>query len=316
MTFFISNQNALENLGKNTIEVTCRKFLTLEPENIALTWLVYDAPTIVNTGGAIASEEFWRYPLRGYSYRGKERIFPASLVKLFYAVAVCEWLEAGMISDSKELKRAIKDMLVESSNDATSLIVDVLTGSTSGPELPPGPFQTWQDQRNIVNRYYQSLGWPELNSINVNQKTWSDGPYGRERAFLGELRTNRNMLSAEAITRLFHAIVGGVAVSSSHSQFLLDLLKRDLTWPNTSSEENQISGFLGEGIALESQLWSKAGWTSQVRHDAAYIETPNIQPYLLVVLTEGQANSQNREILPFISQQIATAMQKLPTWEH
>jgi len=49
----------------------------------------------------------------------------------------------------------MRDMIVDSSNDATSLVVDVLTGTT-GPELPPGPFETWKSQRNIINRYFQS----------------------------------------------------------------------------------------------------------------------------------------------------------------
>ncbi|HAG81967.1 MAG TPA: serine hydrolase, partial [Cyanobacteria bacterium UBA12227] len=55
-------------------------------------------------------------------------------------------------------------------------------------------------------------------------------------------------------------------------------------------------------------LWSKAGWTSQVRHDAAYIEIPSYPPYLLVVFTEGKAHSKNRAILPFISQQVVSVI--------
>ncbi len=57
-----------------------------------------------------------------------------------------------------------------------------------------------------------------------------------------------------------------------------------------------------------SQIWSKAGWTNQVRHDAAYIELPEQRPYLLVVFTEGKAQAKNREILPFISKKVAEAM--------
>ena len=90
-----------------------------------------------------------------------------------------------MATPSAELDRAIRDMIIDSSNDATSLVVDTLTGTTSGPELSAGPFTTWQAQRNLINRYYQSLGWAELEPLNINQKTWSDGPYGRERAFVG-----------------------------------------------------------------------------------------------------------------------------------
>jgi beta-lactamase class A len=242
--------------------------------------------------------------IRGYSYRGNERIYPASIVKLFYLVAINEWLENDMLSASSELERAIRDMIVESSNDATSLVVDILTGTTSGPELPAGPWETWKQQRNIVNRYFQSLGWSELATVNINQKTWGDGPYGRERAFLGELMENRNMLTTDAVARLVHSIIGGVAVSSERSQQMMALLKRPLK-PN----DLQISGFLGEVLPSSASLWSKAGWTSQVRHDAAYIEIPNLSPYLLVIFTEGKNSEENLELLPFISQSILKAMQ-------
>ncbi|HEY9844588.1 MAG TPA: serine hydrolase, partial [Candidatus Caenarcaniphilales bacterium] len=72
--------------------------------------------------------------------------------------------------------------------------------------------------------------------------------------------------------------------------------------------ENQVTGFLGGGLPYSAQLWSKAGITSTVRHDAAYIEVPDQQPYLLVVFTEGKVASQNEAILPFISQKIAAVV--------
>jgi hypothetical protein len=312
MTFFQQDER-LEQLANKILETTWAKFPELASDRIALTWIVYDRPIIVNTGGAISAEEFWKHSVRGYSYRGGERIYPASIVKLFYLVAIQEWLEGGMIPESAELNRAIRDAIIDSSNDATSLVVDVLTGTTSGPELPTGPFETWKQQRNIVNRYFQSLGWEELEKINVNQKTWGDGPYGRERAFLGELMENRNMLTTNAVARLLHAIVGGVAVSSARSQDMMALLKRSLNPSDlilsSNDEENQVTGFLGEGLPSNAQLWSKAGWTSQVRHDAAYIEIPDQLPYILVVFTEGKANSQKKEILPFISQSFVSAIE-------
>jgi hypothetical protein len=156
------------------------------------------------------------------------------------------------------------------------------------------------------------LGWSELETVNLNQKTWCDGAYGRERAFLGELMENRNMLTTEATARLVHGIVGGVAVSSERSQAMMALMKRSLN-PNdlAADPENQVTGFLGAGVSQAAQVWSKAGLTSQVRHDAAYIESDGKQPYLLVVFTEGKARSQNEAILPFVSQQIAVAMDDL-----
>ncbi|MBC6429534.1 serine hydrolase [Nostoc sp. HG1] len=308
---FFNKDEQLENLGNGILDATWAAFPTLARNQIALTWVVYDPPVRVNTGGALTPNAFWDHPVRGFTYRGVERIYPASVVKLFYLVAVNEWLEKGMTQTSKELKRALRDMIVDSSNDATSLVVDILSGTTSGPQLPIGPFETWKYQRNIVNRYYQSLGWEELDTINVCQKTWSDSPYGRERAFVGELLENRNMLTTNAIARLLHSIVGGVAVSSARSQAMMALLKRNLNDLSTHVEEDQITSFLGGGLPQNAQIWSKAGWTSQVHHDAAYIELPEQRPYLLVVFTEGKAQAKSRDILPFVSKLVAETISSL-----
>ena len=311
MTFFHKDEQ-LETLGSSIIESAKAKFAGLTGDRTAITWIVYDPPVRVNTGGALSPEEFWKYQPRGFGNRASERIYPASIVKLFYLVAIWEWAEKGMIKTSPELERAVRDMIVDSSNDATSLVVDVLTGTTSGPELSAGPFETWKQQRNIVNRYFQSLDWPELQNINANQKTWCDGPYGRERAFLGELMENRNMLTTNAAARLLHSIIGGVAVSAKASQEMMGLMKRSLEPAELEADpENQVTGFLGGGLPQDAKLWSKAGLTSQVRHDAVYIEIPNLRPYLLVVFTEGKENSKNEEILPFVSQQVVEAMKAL-----
>ncbi|MEH2347183.1 MAG: serine hydrolase [Nostoc sp.] len=308
---FFNKDEQLENIGNGILDATWAAFPTLARNQIALTWVVYDPPVLVNTGGALTPKAFWEHPVRGFTYRGVERIYPASVVKLFYLVAVNEWLEKGMSQTSKELERALRDMIVDSSNDATSLVVDILSGTTSGPELPIGPFETWKYQRNIINRYYQSLGWEEMETINVCQKTWGDGPYGRERAFVGELLENRNMLTTNAIARLLHSIVGGVAVSSARSQGMMALLKRTLDDLSPDSEENQVTGFLGGGLPKNAQIWSKAGWTSQVHHDAAYIELAEQRPYLLVVFTEGKAQAKSRDILPFVSGRVAEAISSL-----
>jgi beta-lactamase class A len=311
MPFFRRDEH-LDRVCDRLLDATREQFPGLAQHQVAMTWLVYDDPVPVNTGGALTPEEFWKHTVRGVAYRGVERVYPASVVKLFYLVALHEWLNQGMISLSLELDRAVRDMIIDSSNDATSLVVDILTGTTSGPELQPGPFETWKYQRNLVNRYFQSLGWAELESINVNQKTWCDGPYGRERAFVGPQMDNRNMLTTNATARLMHSIVGGVAVSSERSQAMMALMKRSLNPADLAADpENQVVGFLGAGLPETAQIWSKAGWTSQVRHDAAYIEVPGQRPYVLVVFIEGAVHSNNEAILPFVSQQVVDAVSQL-----
>ena len=48
----------------------------------------------------------------------------------------------------------------------------------------------------------------------------------------------------------------------------------------------------------DAKLWSKAGWTSTTRHDAAYVELPGGGKFVLVVFTTG--HSREREIIPAI----------------
>lgn len=303
-TFFERDLD-LQNKLETVLEAAWENFPRLARNQIAATWIVYDPPFPINTGGAISASEFWQHRPRGVSYRGVERIYPASVVKLFYLVAAHEWMEQGMTATTPELERALRDMIVDSSNDATGLVMDVLTGTTSGPELPREPFETWKHQRNLVNRYFQSLKWPELDTINVNQKTWCDGPYGRERIFVGETFENRNMLTTEATARLLHSIIGGVSVTGARSQTMMMLMERSLDPVVLAADpENQITGFLGAGLPLNASVWSKAGLTSKVRHDTAYVEIPDQLPYLLTVFTEGTEHSQNEAILPFISQAI------------
>ncbi len=301
---FFRTDDSLNQLGQQLLDDLWERYPSLARNQFAITWIVYDPPFPINTGGALTAADFWQHRPRGFSYRGFEQVYPASLVKLFYGVAVQEWLESGMVPPSEELTRALRDALVDSSNDATSLLVDVLSGTTSGPELPPGPFEAWQKQRNIVNRYLKSFDWPEFETVNANQKTWCDGPFGRERAFVGPTYDNRNMLTTEAIARMLHGIIGGVAVSPSRSQELMDYLKRDLTpeaIAQLDPDYNQITGFLGESLPPTAKLWSKAGWMSRVRLDAAYIELPDAFPYLVSVAIDSPLGDRDRSILPFIS---------------
>jgi len=214
---------------------------------------------------------------------------PANMVTLFYMVAMHVWLEQGMVPPSPEIERALTDMILAGSDSATSYIMDVLSGTTSGPELPPGPNETWQYQRNIVNRYFHQLGWPELRGVNMNQKLWPHSPYGRESAFLEKALENKNMLTTEATARLLHSIVGGVSVSSRRSQAMMSCLKAS----NTSL----------------SRIWSLISETPQLHHSATYIETEDTHPYLLVIFTEVEHN-QNNSVATFVSDRILAAAQQ------
>jgi len=231
------------------------------------------------------------------SFRGNERVYPASVVKLFYLVAVHRWLEDKKIQETDELRRAVRDMIVDSSNEATQYVVDVLTQTTGGFELQPKEMEEWQYKRNAVNRFYASLGYT---NINVNQKTFCEDAYGRERVSRGPNGENRNKLTTDATARLLSEIVNGHAANQARTAQMMELLKRDFAG---TSKDNDDQGHGFTGIALQgmtgAKLWSKAGWTSTTRHDAAYVELPNGTKFVLVTFTTDHANE--REIIPTVA---------------
>lgn len=234
------------------------------------------------------------------SYRGNERIYPASVVKMFYLVAVHRWLEDKKIKETAELKRAVRDMIVDSSNEATQYVVDVLTHTTSGYELSAREMKEWQHKRDAMNRYFSSLGFT---NINVNQKTFCEDAYGREQVSRGPNGENRNKLTTDATARLLAEIATSRAVTPARSAQMMELLKRDFAATSKDSDD-QGHGF--NGIALKgmngAKLWSKAGWTSTTRHDAAYIELPNGARFVLVTFTTDHANE--REIIPTVARMV------------
>lgn len=231
------------------------------------------------------------------SFRGNERIYPASVVKLFFLVAAHRWLEDKKVEQTPELTRALRDMIVDSSNEATQYVVDVLTHTTAGYELPPKEMEEWQDKRNAINRYFTSLGYT---NINVNQKTFCEDAYGREKVSRGPNGENRNKLTTDATARLMMEIVTGKVASPARTAAMMELLKRDYT-KQTTDTDDQGRGFTG--MALQGRegfrLWSKAGWTSTTRHDVAYLEMPDGRKLVLATFTSNHANE--REIIPTVA---------------
>lgn len=276
---------SVQDLVQKTADEAIAKYPTLAGGKLAITAIDLSDP---------------QAPKRG-SYNGETPIYPASVIKLFYLEAAHRWMEDGKLKDTPELRRAMKDMIVLSYNEATHYVLDVLTDTTSGPELPPAEMEEWGRKRNAVNRYFASRGFEK---INANQKPWCEGPYGRERVWVGENYTNRNMLTTDATARLMMEIATEKAVTPERSRQMLELLSRDPK-PKADSEEGQVKGFTGAGLPNGSKLWSKAGWTSTARHDCAYIQLPNGKKLILTTFTVNHATDQT--IIPFIAQRITSA---------
>lgn len=279
----------LDDVVRRAAEETQAEFTNpaLKPEQLAVTVIDLRGPA----------------PVRAH-YRGDERFYPASVIKLFYLAATHRWLEDGRIADTPELRRAMRDMIVDSSNDATNHLVDVLTDTTGGPELPAGELKVWNEKRGAVTRYFASLGYQ---NVNANRKTWGDGPFGRESQDMKAHPPARNYLSTNDTARLLTEIATGRFITPARSAEMLALMARD---PFTASADpdSQSVHFTGPALTPGMKLWSKAGWVSWARHDAALIELPGGGRIIIVTFTDGREHAQNRAIIAAVARRVLAGL--------
>ena len=248
----------LEGRLTRAAEASLKDFPKLTADNLALSVLDLSNPKKVMRS----------------DYHGDAPFYPASLVKLFFMVAIFH-----QDHPTPEIERALREMIHVSDNDAAAFLVDVLTDTTSGPELQGKALEDFLERRRSLNRYFASLGY----DVSVFIKPWSFGPFGRDMQIMGENLINRNRASANSIGSLLLWIVRRQAVSPQASEAMLSLLERSLA--PLRPDENQVERFFGEALPEGARLWSKEGDTSEVRHDAAYVELPNRGKYIIVILT-------------------------------
>jgi beta-lactamase class A len=232
------------------------------------------------------------------SYRGDQPMYPASVVKMFFLAHLHEELARKRVRMNPELERATKDMIVESSNDATALVLDTVTKTTGGPELPPGQLTEWMNRRQAVNRWFKSLGYT---GVNASQKTWNEGPYGRERQGYGPNWELRNSLTPDACLRLMSEIALDKIVSSERCAEMRGLMARSILAEDKKADY-QSRSFTGKVLPAGTKLWSKAGYTSTVRHDVAYVKTAAGQEIVLAIFTKSQSNTP--DLIPFLAAEL------------
>ena len=240
----------------------------------------------------------------GFGINNRDPIYPASIVKLVYALATYIWIKEGRILLTNEISDAVYKMLHYSSNDATSFLVDILSGTTSGPCIDGAYWENWKYQRAIINDWLKDLNWGELYGINCCQKTWDDGPFGREKEFYGINNKNRNMMTTDATARILEEIMIKIDYQTDNLN-LKSFLKRNLNKVIFNEDPlNQIKGFLGEGIPENINFWSKAGLMSEVRHDAAWWVNNQSLHTLLVVFANGTKFFKDSSLFPEIASSI------------
>lgn len=259
--------------------------------------------------GHVTSDTIWAtlidlrdaHYLRFGQYRGDEPVYPASVIKAAYLLAVFHQVRNGIFPMSRAVKKDLKLMIGISDNEATNRLLDRLTGTQSGPELSREEFASFRYKRYTIDRYLKHLG---LHGIFAIQKTWSDAPFGRDVQLLGRFTGNHyqysNKMTTNDTARLLYLIAEQQVADERSCGKMLKLLRRS---PKRAKQYKVKR--IAAGVPDSAKVWSKAGWTGLENHDAGIVELADGSRFVLVVFTLYK--DKETDIIQRITEKVAAA---------
>jgi hypothetical protein len=257
------------------------------------------------------------------AYQDQQPRYPASIVKLFWLVALYGYYDAGTLQPEVDVYRDDEALMAHySNNGASSRIVDALTQTTSGDALPPTELTAWVAARTTLNDYFLRANYPDLNiahktlpipDLAMEERTGRDWQFATGEFGVAPAALRRNYLTTAAVARLLYEIDTGQAISPAAS----DRIKQQLyhspdpaVWQG--EEDNAIAGFFGEYLPPEARLYTKLGFTfDDGRQEAAIMTSPDQQVrFALVVFANDAVFSEHETILPAIARYIYDQMHR------
>ncbi len=195
--------------------------------------------------------------LRG-SIGGDRPWYPASCVKLGYAIAAVHWCESrGRAADC--LDEAVLPMLRDSDNVATGVVVDAITGAVNGP-VDGADYEAWFARRLYTENLLAEHGLLDgQRFINKTYPTNSgEEPSGLEA--LARERHGRNSMHADGAARLMLALVSG-NFGAPAADYIRSRLRRPLLSRNSS-----MGGGFPEGTNYESKIGDAYDTLAEIVH--------------------------------------------------
>jgi hypothetical protein len=206
-------------------------------------------------------------------------------------------------------------MIQNSDNEPASSILDWITRTESGSDLSKDKLEKWINDRDYVNRFFSGSGYQ---NVNVSQKNFPIPklkylkPSGRDLQMRGsQSNPLRNFLTTYETARLLYEIYKDQSVSPEASKKMKQLLLKDYE-AEKHKEYDSIKGFIGEGLSpSEVKLFSKVGWTSDSRQDAAIVESLDGKAkYIIVIFADDPAFAYDWDFFPKASSIVYQSMKR------
>ncbi len=204
------------------------------------------------------------------SYQGTTTSYPASAVKLAY-------LAASMYKGNTTgqhyawLDDSVRPMIEVSDNFETGVVVDTITGA---PNTSSGSFSTWMSKRRYTENFLNARGL--LGNQTIINKTYPTNSNLNQFELQALNTYGSNQMQPNLSAELMLEIVKG-KVEGESSAYMSQMLDH---YPYGSQSS------MGWGLPSGTVYLNKAGWTSSVQNDIAYIRLPNGQEIVIAAFSD------------------------------
>jgi beta-lactamase class A len=247
--------------------------------------------------------------------------YPASMVKPFWmAILYDQITKQGSSAQFSSLRSANRLMIKRSDNNAASVIIDALTGTSSEDNSSNSEeLAIWVARRSVLTNFFRSRG-RYSQSIRIGQKVFPiTKPKLIERPQKNELKLRlmqgktpiRNAISVlDAVNVIVELYQGGFTNNNLQMQ---QEVQEALHIPLSDRQQlrratglayfNPVRSFFSEDLPSTAQYYGKSGWTSDTRNEVALIMDGNHQ-YILAVFTDGTSYARNEKLFPKIGRYV------------
>ncbi|WP_123766761.1 serine hydrolase [Vibrio maerlii] len=234
--------------------------------------------------------------------------YPASVCKLFYLACFYDKVQNRELEADDEDWRAIHNMVAQSSNDATGYILNRLCDTSTGAKLKEAKLQPWLEKRKTVQK------WLATHSPNIPQdqyqlyhSTFDESPYGRDKQAREVL--GGNLVSPFACAQMMASIFEENTFQPEYQQQIKQLLSKNNGDNRFAADGfDQVTPFIGGALPENANYWSKAGWTSSVKHETAYITLNKQDSYVVSIFTKGEELVEDEYLFSELTQRLLASL--------
>jgi beta-lactamase class A len=229
-------------------------------------------------------------------WNGDLPVYPASVPKFAYLMAVYEWRDHGALEIDSELDRLLTQMVYASSNRATQKVVARLTGTQPGPRLEPEAYAEFVEKRHAVKRWLRELGVTDLHLVHPTYDGGGD-LYGREVQFLEDIEVegslphqtgkyrNRAAMTSNGTAELLALLATDHALSPETSAEVRERLRR--TTRKQRYLKYRIAGGAEQCGVKGVEVFAKTGTYGAIHADAGIVRAPSGRQLIVVAFLEG-----------------------------